>query len=132
MQFDAPDYSKEGIDNFNDFITDNGIYQKFCEGKFPLFVALENDRIVGIIALRNDNHISLLFVEAESHRKGIGEKLIAYAKEYVITELCMQSLSVFAAPYAVNFYKKCGFAPIDEEKTRDGIRFTPMEWKQKR
>ena len=36
-----------------------------------------------------------------------------------------------ALSYGVPFYKAVGFAPTDEEKTVNGIRFTPMEYRIK-
>jgi len=36
---------------------------------------------------------------------------------------------VNASPYGLPFYKAIGFVPTDEEKTVNGIRFTPMEYR---
>ena len=35
-------------------------------------------------------------------------------------------ITVNSSPYGLGFYKKLGFVPTEEEKTINGIRFTPM------
>ena len=91
-------------------------------------VALDGDRIIGIISLRNNNHISLLFVEENYHKKGIGTKLIQELAKYLTTEEGITRMTVNAAPYAIGFYHKIGFADTDTEQENDGIRYTPMEY----
>lgn len=127
LRFDADDYKREGIDNFKEFVTDSKLYRNFCEGKYPLFVALIGERIVGLISLRNNNHISLLFVDGDYHRRGIGRALMEYTRQYLASEVNLNSATVFAAPYAYSFYEAEGFSKIGEETERDGMRFTPME-----
>ena len=76
LQFEAGDYSEEGIRNFNDFITDYHLYQLFLQGDYPTFVATDRGKIIGLITLRNRTHISLLFVDAAYHMKGVGRALM--------------------------------------------------------
>jgi hypothetical protein len=40
-------------------------------------------------------------------------------------------ITVNSAPYGLCFYKKLGFVPTEEEKTINGIRFTPMIYRRK-
>ena len=39
------------------------------------------------------------------------------------------TITLNSSPYGVPFYRAIGFVPTDEEKTVNGIRFTPMEYK---
>ncbi len=41
-------------------------------------------------------------------------------------EMGQTSVTVNAAPYAVEFYHKVGFEDTDEEQTLAGITYTPM------
>lgn len=82
--------------------------------------------MVGMISLRNETHISLLFVDGQYHRMGIGRGLIDYVSRYVLTEEGHDSITVDAALYATGFYHRLGFVDTDREQTRDGIRYTPM------
>lgn len=126
LQFEASDYSEEGIQNFMNFITDDTLYQMFVAGTYTVFVALVDDQIVGMISLRSRTHISLLFVDSKYHRQGIGSQLIASAWNYLQTELGETVMTVNAAPYGVSFYHKVGFKDTAKETTTDGITYTPM------
>lgn len=126
MQFEANDYSRRGIESFQEFITDPVLHRMFMMGSYQLFVATQDEKIVGIISLRNETHISLLFVDPKYHMKGIGRQLIEYLCKYVEEEEGYKRVTVNAAPYAIEFYHKLGFKDNGIEQTNDGIRFTPM------
>ena len=120
MQFEAGDYTPEGVESFQEFITDSVLYRMFIMGEYQLFGAYDNGRMVGMISLRNETHISLLFVDAAYHRKGIGRKLIRYVSDYVRTEEGRDFI-------AVGFYHRIGFVDTDERQFNDGIWYTPMQ-----
>lgn len=129
MRFEANDYSTEGIKSFQDFITDTTLYRMFVMGAYQLFCAFDGKKLVGMISLRNETHISLLFVDASYHKKGVGRALVEYVAKYVHLEEGFNKMTVNAAPYALGFYHKLGFLDTDTEKISDGIRYTPMEKK---
>ena len=62
MQFEAGDYTQEGIASFWDFITDNRLYRMFVEGNLPMLVAGDGRRISGLIGVRKGNLWALLFL----------------------------------------------------------------------
>ena len=78
--------------------------------------------------LRNNVHISLLFVEEQYHRRGIGRGLIRYLCEYLMTEVQASRVTVNSSPYGVGFYHKLGFTDLGPEEQKDGITYTPMEF----
>lgn len=127
MEFEAPDYSEEGILNFRDFLNDGVIHRMFLEGNYPMLVALDGDRIVGAISVRNRNRISLLFVDAAYHKRGIGRALVDRMNRYLKEEKQEVYVSVMSAPYAVNFYRNLGFHACTPEEHFAGIRVTSME-----
>ena len=47
--------------------------------------------------------------------------------EYLKKEEGERYMSLKAAPYAVEFYRKLGFHAVHEEEAFSGIRVTPME-----
>ena len=65
LQFEAPDYSDEGIQSFRNFIEDKAILKSL-----EFFGACENEELKGIIAT-NDNrkHICCFFVKAQYRRQ---------------------------------------------------------------
>lgn len=127
LKFEAPDYEQEGIKNFFDFITDDDLHEAFLKGDYQLMVALDGRRIVGAGSIRNRNHLSLLFVDEAYHRRGIGRAIMQSLLRYIKDEEGERYMSLKAAPYAVNFYKKLGFRAVRPEEAYSGIRVTSME-----
>ena len=128
LQFEADDYSPEGVRNFENFITDTTLYRMFVMGAYQMFVALDGEKIVGMITLRDMTHISLLFVDEKYHRQGIGRALMQYLENYLLTELQASRVTVDSSPYGVDFYHRLGFRDLHPEQRKDGIIYTPMEF----
>lgn len=118
LQYEAPDYSKQGIDTFLSFLLDQ---EKIAELK--LLGAFEKGQVIGVLAMRGASHIALFFVESAMQGKGVGRALFSAARESCPCDL----MTVNSSPYAVEIYKRLGFAPLSEEQEKDGIRFTPMK-----
>lgn len=118
MEFEAAEYSTEGIENFkNDLAND-----KFLNS-LSMFGAFDGERLTGVVATRNEGgHISLFFVEREYQRRGIGKKLF----EKIIQDCRLDKVTVNSSPYAVEIYKRLGFTVTSVEQNFNGIRFTPM------
>lgn len=128
LDFEADDYSIEGIRSFEDFITDSSLKRLFVMGRYQMMAAYDKGRIVGMITLRNEMHISLLFVDKKYHRHGIGRALMKNMADYVRNELSKQRITVNASPYGVAFYHRIGFKDLGPERQQDGIIYTPMEY----
>ena len=128
LRFEADIYSPEGVRNFQNIITDSTLYRMFVMGAYQMFVALDRNKIVGMITLRNSTHISLLFVDEAYHRRGIGRALMKYLTGYLLSEVGVSHVTVNSSPYGVEFYHKLGFKDVRPEEKRDGIIYTPMEF----
>lgn len=126
MKFEGNVYSKEGIENFLDFITDKDLFHAFVQGKYLMKVALDGDKIIGAASVRNRNHLSLLFVDENYHRQGVGKALMEEFFDFLKQESEEQVMTVKSAPYAVCFYEKLGFQPTGPEEHYSGILVTPM------
>ncbi len=121
-QFEAPEYSEEGIRSFEAFIDDvQGMDTLDCFGAF------EGEELLGIIAAREHmSHVCLFFVREESQGRGVGKKLW----NHLLSESEAKRVTVHASPYAVGIYERLGFFPLSEERLTDGIRYTPMEYRR--
>lgn len=120
MQYEAPDYSEQGIQTFKDFI-----HNQESIDTLKIYCAYIDNEIAGVIATRNNgNHIALFFVDGKYHRQGIGRKLF----EYILQRSTGEKITVNSSPYAVEVYKKLGFKPDSGEQIIDGIRFIPMAY----
>lgn len=127
LEFESDIYSEQGIESFRQFVTDTMLKRMFDIGKYQVMVAHIREKIIGVIALRDENHVSLLFVDKDYHYHGVGRALVTEMSNYVRNELDKQRLTVNASPYAVGFYHKLGFRDLGEETQADGIIYTPME-----
>lgn len=120
-EFEAPDYTKKGMEEFYKSIHDRSYLLKLC-----IYGAFMENQLVGVIATRNEGtHIALFFVDGKYHRQGIGKKLF----QTVLKDCHSDKMTVNSSPYAVPVYHKLGFCDIDTEQTVNGLRFIPMELK---
>jgi predicted GNAT family N-acyltransferase len=125
-QFEAPEYSPEGVSNFLRY-NEMDAFRKRVKTNHFVLVARNGETIVGVIEMRNNDHICLLFVDAAHHRQGIGKTLLKAA----ITRCTkynpkVNEITVNSSPFAVPIYQRLGFVPIGREKVQDGIRYIPM------
>lgn len=121
VQFEAPDYSSEGVKTFRN----TTIYNDNFLSTLVMHGAYDKETLVGVIATRNKgNHIALFFVDGNHHRQGIGRKLF----EKVLENSTTSELTVNASPYAVEVYHRFGFRNMTAEQTTDGMRYTPMTY----
>lgn len=119
QEYEAPDYSKEGMEEFYKSIHDERYLSKLC-----IYGAFAKDKLVGVIATRSEGtHIALLFVDGNHHRQGIGKELIQTVRNGCHSD----KITVNSSPYAVPVYHKLGFYDTDVEQVVNGLRFTPME-----
>ena len=119
LEYEAPDYTEEGIKEFKKAIDDNTwIASRDFYGAYD-----ENNRILGVIATKDINHIALFFVDGKYHKQGIGRKL--YNK---IKSLNNKGFfTVNSSPYAHEVYKHLGFIDTNIEQRVNGLRFYPMK-----
>lgn len=127
MEFDAPDYSQEGVNEFiNKIIENKEFINKFKMGEQMMIGAFHNNKIIGVLAISTRNHISLVFVDKKYHRMGIATKLV----NEIVSRLKSKNIDKIklnSSPYAIQFYEKIGFIATDIEQIKNGIRYVPME-----
>jgi ribosomal protein S18 acetylase RimI-like enzyme len=93
-----------------------------------IVVAESDDTISGMIAVRNGNHLNLLFVAPEFHRNGIGTLLFRDALNRMkATVPDIRNVTVNSSQYALPFYTKLGFRVKSSAYFHKGMKITPME-----
>lgn len=128
-EFEAPEYSNEGIMTFKEFINPDKLYENSKNGFMSFGACFDKEELIGIIASRESYHISLLFVNKEYHHKGIAKKLFNKLKmDIVANNLSIKFITVNSSPFAVKIYERLGFIATDKELIQDGIRFIPMKY----
>ena len=127
MKYEALDYGEMGIATFRHFVTYSNMVEKVNQGEMKFYGCYLNQYLIGVIALRTGQHISLLFVRGKFHHLGVATKLVEIVENEVLAQNPkIRAVTVNASPYAVGFYEKSGFVPLDKEQKANGIRFTPM------
>ena len=113
-EYESPDYSDEGTEGYLYGIDYIGVFY--------------GQKLIGLIGIRTGlEHICFFFVDGQYHRKGVGTKMF----DYLLENYKGNIITVNSSPYGLGFYKKLGFVPTEEEKTINGIRFTPMIYERK-
>lgn len=120
-EYESPDYDSEGTEEFHKCLHN----EKYLDG-IEYYGAFVGEQLIGTIGIRADKmHICFFFVDGDYHRKGVGTKMF----HYMMKDYSDKTITVNSSPYGVPFYKAVGFETTEEEKTVNGIRFTPMEYR---
>lgn len=124
LKFEAPDYSKEGVESFFEFANYETIEENLNRN-MKMYVAKVNEKIVGVIGYRDNSHINLLFVLEEYQHNGIARALYN-----MVIKKCknagIKKITVNSSPYAHNVYLKFGFIDDNQMQEVDGIKFYQM------
>ena len=130
LEFEAPDYGPEGVTTFRQDIYDNAAFRAACmDGTNRMWGALDGERIVGLMAMRGESHIVLVFTHRDYHRRGVASAILRALLNDVRRENPdLRRLTLNSSPYGLPFYLHAGFQPADVEKTINGIRFSAMTY----
>lgn len=129
-EFEAPYYSEEGVASFYAFIDMDNMSEQYTNGSLYFYGCFVDNILVGMIAVKDFIHISLLFVDKQYHKQGIARNLFDHIIQVCREKNpCLKVITVNSSPYAVEVYHKFGFFDVSSEQVVDGIRFTPMKLK---
>jgi len=124
-EFVAVDYSEQGRQTFENYLKTK--YEEtaaaLADGSKKFWGFYQDGEILGVIAVRNVSHISMLFVDKKHHGKGIAKRLFHFLLDYLKDA---KQITVNSSPYAVKIYERLGFSATTEQQEKDGLLFTPM------
>lgn len=86
--------------------------------------ALDNDRVVGALGMRENNHIGYFYIDPDYQRQGIGKKLFNLMKN----DYEVHTFTVNAMPTGVDAYCRLGFTVAGELENRGGVITTPLKY----
>lgn len=118
-EFEVPVFPKEGGIEYKRIIEETR--QK---RNITFYGALDNGIVVGVLGMRENNHIGYFYVNKKYHKRGIGKALFTRMTQ----DYENKTFTVNAAPYGVPIYTRLGFVPTDKEKNVKGVIFTPMKY----
>jgi predicted GNAT family N-acyltransferase len=126
-EFVSFDYTIEGNQFFYDWIQPDKIAKRQIENR-NILIATSGRKIIGVIEIRENNRISLLFVDKEYQGQGVAKRLFDESlKEIIQRDPNLDKFYVHASPYSIPIYKKMGFIETDNMKEKNGIKYLPME-----
>jgi len=127
-EFVAVDYSEQGKNTFESYMENilKDILGYLEIGDKKVWGYYQDDEIIGVFAIRDTSHISIMFVDKGYHRKGIAKKLFTAFLEELKKNKEVKQITVNSSPYAVKVYEHLGFVKTGEQCEKDGIVFTPM------
>jgi GNAT superfamily N-acetyltransferase len=129
-EFVGKDYSVEGNNTFKDYIRPQNILCRLTDKISKFFAVKIENVIIGLMEIKNKDHISLFFVKKEFHGQGIGKHLFWHYLSIIIKENAgIKMLTVNSSIYAEKIYSKLGFIKTNEMQEKDGIKYIPMEYK---
>ena len=123
-EFIGYEYSEKGKNTFRGYVSSQSISDRFRKGNMLLTCRIDNS-IAGIIEVRDNNHISLFFVDPAYQKRGIGKALMHEVFKRLTGKT--ETISVNSSKYAEPVYKKLGFKRTGSLQEKDGIIFIPME-----
>jgi GNAT superfamily N-acetyltransferase len=125
-EFTAEEYSSGGIGHFYEMISEHPVGKRLSSGSM-INVARSEGRIAGLIEVSDKNHIYLLFVAKEFHKKGIARRLIEFSISSLLEDNPeLRELTVSSTSSAVEFYERLGFRKLADMQFKNDIISFPM------
>ena len=121
-----PGSDPEGIARLYPSLAPEAIAER--AGEESTFVAWAGAEVVGVVQVRDNDHVSLLFVRPSPMGLGIAMALMARAEE-ACRVAGRPKMMVDSSPGTRRFYERLGFVPAGESRKVDGFLFVPMEKK---
>ena len=125
-EFIGPESTQQGIDEFHKFIEPAALNERILADHF-IMIAVDKEVPVGMIEIRQNNHVSLLFVDRNFQNHGIAKTLLSQAllkaKKF---ESGLSRVTVNTSRQGVRTYEKLGFRQTGPEREVNGIIFIPM------
>jgi GNAT superfamily N-acetyltransferase len=124
-EFVAPEFGREGIEQFYGFADPAAMTERLQAGGFVL-VASRADRLVGILEFVPPERIAMLFVALR--HQGIAKALFARAVDKArAANRGLSKVTVHSSFYAEPIYLRMGFRPTGSATTDRGVTYIPME-----
>ena len=125
-QFIAGEYSDEGRAEFTRHVQPEALVER-ARSNHVMLMAMAGESLAGVIDLRDNDHVSLLFVDSRFQRHGIAGELLARALSVARpAKPGLDRVTVNSSRFGVPIYEKLGFRQTGPERSVNGIVFIPM------
>ena len=125
-EFVGPEYTPQGVEEFQKYVQPDALAERTAQDHFVL-VAARGGELVGMIEMRQNNHVALLFVDKRAQGHGIARGLLDHALAAARSKMPeLERVTVNSSRYGVPAYEKLGFRQTGHERAVNGIVFIPM------
>jgi GNAT superfamily N-acetyltransferase len=120
----APSFGPEGVAEMHRHVAPEAITDR--ARTHSTFVAWQQGQPVGVIEVRDADHVSMLFVRTSHMGLGIASALLARAEE-ACRAAGRPKMTVHSSLNAQTFYERLGFVARSEPQHVHGFSFLSME-----
>ena len=121
-ELEAPVFEPQAKDSYKKIIEETRE-----KNNIVFYGALENDTVVGVLGMRENNHIGYFYIDKEYRRRGIGKKLFTLMKN----DYEKQEFTVNAMPTGNGAYSTLGFLQSGPLQNDGGVITTPMRYRER-
>lgn len=125
-KFITPEFSPEGKQTLLETLSPDGI-EKSMQSGFEYHVAEIENQLVGVVGVKENNHLYHLFVSEKFQRQGIAGKLWQFSMEKCLAKGNPGEFTVNSSMYALGVYEKFGFVAVSGPMEKGGVVFVPMK-----
>ena len=105
-------YSDDGVSAFFSYADAGMMQARLQAGHFAL-VAEQDGVMVGMIEMRNNDHVSMFFVSQRCQRQGVGKELLRQALALAHeADPSVSQVTVNSSPNSVSAYERLGFHAV--------------------
>lgn len=107
-------------------MSENSFKDLIQNSAYRVTVALEDDKVVGVVTIKNFTHLYALYVDDDFKRQGIAKTLWEQVKGECLNRSKLKEFTVNSSEFAVEFYEKQGFIRYGDFETEQGVKYLPM------
>ena len=119
------DPSGTDAERFLEIVTPQALCGYITSPDFRYVVAMADEGLAGVVAIRNGTHLYHLFVQPERQNQGLGRQLWAHARQALVSATATE-LTVNSSASGVSVYEAFGFVVCGERVEQNGVAFVPM------
>ena len=124
--FIAGEYSDDGRAEFTRHVQPDSLVDR-ARSNHLVLVAMAGECPAGVVELRDNDHVSLLFVDSRFQRQGLARALLTRALSVARpARPGLDRVTVNSSRFGVPIYEKLGFRQTGPERSVNGIVFIPM------
>jgi GNAT superfamily N-acetyltransferase len=105
----------------------SSVQANLASARFAYWLAILDDRLCGVLGMRDGTHLYHLFVPSALHRQGIARRLWLHMLS-TSTHGGSAPITVNASPFAVPAYEALGFRATGVRTEANGVAFIPMHF----